>query len=351
MKQRLREEPHVGAGQPTRVGAASDRALVSEDIAIEVRDVRRRFDEKEALKGVSLLLRRGTVHALLGPNGAGKTTLLRILAGLVDPDAGTVVVDRDPSMERTSRRYRSTIRMTPSGDRSFYLRISGIENLVFFARMYGLRPKQAKVRAAKCFEAVGLEHAGDLRVGRYSHGMQKRLSVARALLVPAPILLIDEATHDLDPQGAARIRGLIREAVDGGAAVLWATQRLDEIRGFADHVTLLNRGEVRFEGTVRAFMAVSPPRRYLVHLRDAAKSEDLRARGILARSEEALDDLGRIVPTAEADEGHLLMALEEDVVLSRALGALMATDIEVLACVEERSEIEEAFLNLTDPEP
>jgi len=346
----LREELHVGMAMGTGIAAASDRDVGSREIAIDVRGVSRRFDKKEALRGVSLLLRRGTVHALLGPNGAGKTTLLRILAGLVDPDAGTVVVEGDPSMERTSRRYRSTIRMTPSGDRSFYLRISGIENLVFFARMYGLRPKQAKSRAQECFAAVGLEHAGDLRVGRYSHGMQKRLSVARALLVPAPILLIDEATHDLDPQGAARIRGLIRETVEEGAAVLWATQRLDEIRGFADHVTLLNRGEVRFEGTVRAFMAVSPPRRYLVHLRDAAKSENDRERGILARSQEALDGLGRIVPTDEADDGHLLMALEEDVILSQALGALMATEIEVLACLEERSEIEEAFLNLTDPE-
>jgi len=290
------------------------------------------------------------VHALLGPNGAGKTTLLRILAGLVDPDEGTVVIEGDPSIQGRSRTYHSLIRMTPSGDRSFYLRISGIENLVFFARMYGLHSTQAKVRARECFTAVGLDHAGDLRVGRYSHGMQKRLSVARALLVPAPILLVDEATHDLDPQGATKIRGLIRDHVDNGTAVLWATQRLDEIRGFADHVTLLNRGEVRFEGTVRAFMAVSPPRRYLVHLRDAATSATQRERGILARSQEALEGLGRIVPTAEVDEGHLLMALEEEVILSRALGALMATEIEVLACLEERSEIEEAFLNLTDPE-
>jgi ABC-2 type transport system ATP-binding protein len=339
-------------GTVTTMGVTpgADRVADPTEIAIDVRGVSRRFGEKQALRDVSLKLRQGTVHALLGPNGAGKTTLLRILAGLVDPDDGTVVVQGDPSMERTSRTYRTTIRMTPSSDRSFYLRISGIENLRFFGRMYGLQAKQAKDRARQCFAAVGLEHAGDLRVGRYSHGMQKRLSVARALLVPTPILLIDEATHDLDPQGAARIRGLIRDATDDGTAVLWATQKLDEIRGFADHVTLLNRGEVRFAGTVRAFMAMSPPRRYLVHLRDAATSERDRELGILSRSQEALEGLGRIVPTAEAEDGHLLMALEEDVILSRALGALMATGIEVLACVEERSEIEEAFLNLTDPE-
>ncbi len=340
----------MGMRLRTGIAAASDRGAEPSGIAIDVRAVARRFGDKQALGGVSLQLRRGTVHALLGPNGAGKTTLLRILAGLVDPDGGTVIVQGDPSMERTSRAYRTTIRMTPSGDRSFYLRISGIENLVFFGRLYGLGAKQAKVRARECFAAVGLEEAGNLRVGRYSHGMQKRLSVARALLVPSPILLIDEATHDLDPQGAHRIRGLVVDAVDAGSAVLWATQRLDEIRGFAHHVTLLNRGEVRFDGTVPAFMATSPLHRYLVQLRDLAEPAADAAEGLLRRAQESLEGLGRIVPTPDVEAGHLLMMLDEDVTLGRALRALMAREIDVLACREERSEIEEAFLNLTEPE-
>jgi ABC-2 type transport system ATP-binding protein len=333
--------------EAARMAAASGRVAAATP-AIDVRGVSRRFGDKQALHEVSLTLRRGSVHALLGPNGAGKTTLLRILAGLVDPDGGSVVIDGDLSLLSTSIAYRTKIRMTPSGERSFYMRISGIENLVFFGRLYGLRTKQAKARARECFAAVGLEHAGDLRVGRYSHGMQKRLSVARALLVPTPIVLIDEATHDLDPQGSARIRGLIRDSVDSGTAVLWATQRLDEIRGFADHVTLLNRGRVRFDGNVPAFMATSPLHRYLIHLRDlSARGPES---GVLHRAQRALGGIGKVLPTPDIDTGHVLMLLDEGATLGRALRALMAADLDVLACREERSDIEEAFLSLTDQE-
>ncbi len=334
----------------TGVVRSPDRDADGAGVAVDVRSVSRRFRATQALRDTSLRLRSGTVHALLGPNGAGKTTLLRIIAGLVDPDAGTVVIKGDPTIRRTSRAYRTSVGVTGSGDRSFYLRISGTENLIFFARLYGLDRRQARARARECFAAVGLEEAGNRRVGQYSHGMQKRLSVARALLAPRPILLIDEATHDLDPQGAQRIRGLIRRAADDGTAVLWATQRLDEIRGFADQVTLLNRGEVRFEGSVTAFMAISPPRRYLVQLRDERAAGRGSEGGILPRARTALEGLGRVAPTAEAEGGHIVMALEDGVTLGRALGALMGAGIDVLACREERSEIEEAFLSLTDPE-
>jgi len=334
----------------TGIVRSPDRDADEARVAVEVRSISRRFRTTQALRDASMRLRYGTVHALLGPNGAGKTTLLRILAGLVDPDAGAVVIKGDPTIQRTSRAYRTSVGMTASGDRSFYLRISGTENLIFFARLYGLDRRQAKSRARECFAAVGLEEAGNRRVGLYSHGMQKRLSVARALLAPRPILLIDEATHDLDPQGAQRIRGLIRRAADDGTAVLWATQRLDEIRGFADHVTLLNRGEVRFDGSVTAFMTTSPPRRYLVQLRDERSAGSGSEGGIVPRARAAVEGLGRIAPTAEAEGGHYVMALEDGVTLGRALGALMRTGIDVLACREERSDIEEAFLSLTDPE-
>ena len=96
--------------------------------------------------------------------------------------------------------------------------------------------------------------------------MQKRLAVARALLTSPPVLLIDEATHDLDPEAARRVRELVAATAARGAAVAWVTQRLDEIRGFADMVTVLHAGRVRYAGTVPQLMAQAAPRRYLLHL-------------------------------------------------------------------------------------
>ena len=301
--------------------------------AIRVESLVHQFDEKVVLDSVSLDVAPGSIHALLGPNGAGKTTLLRILSGLLVPRHGNVrVLGRSVD---NSREFRGLIGLVPSGDRSFYLRISGLENLVFFARLYGATKRDAVRRAHELLEQVGLEDAAKVRVGFYSHGMQKRLSVARALLADPPILLVDEATHDLDPEGARRVRDLVADAASRRTAVVWATQRLDEIRGLCDGVTLIAEGKVAFLGSVPELMAHAVPRRYLVRLRSSRPVATT-----------AVGALGTIAPSGEPHSGHYLLALREDAVLGDALGALAAGGVDVLTCTEERSEIEQAFLSI-----
>jgi ABC-2 type transport system ATP-binding protein len=308
---------------------------------VELTDASRSFGARPALVGVSLCVGRGDIHALLGPNGAGKTTLLRVLAGLIVPTTGTVcVLGRDGTRE--DRALRQSIGLVPSGDRTFYLRLTGIENLAFFGRLHGLRRRLAVARAREVLELVGLADAARLPAGEYSHGMQKRLSVARALLTEPSLLLVDEATHDLDPQGARTVRDVVRDIALGGTAVVWATQRLDEIRGFAGRVTLLDGGRVRFQGSVPELMAQTVCRRYLVHLRNGA--------GGLERFDEVLGTAGRIAHAPQGESGHYLLTLSETTVLGDALARLTAARIDVLSCREERSQVEEAFLRLTSRE-
>jgi ABC-2 type transport system ATP-binding protein len=287
---------------------------------------------------VTLVAGRGDVHALLGPNGAGKTTLLRILSGLIAPTSGVV---RVLGLDVHTRTLRHAVGLVPSGDRSFYLRISGLENLVFFGRLHGLSRKRAIARARDVLEAVGLNDAADQRVGVYSHGMQKRLSVARALLAEPSVLLVDEATHDLDPEGGRRIRELIAALAARGSTVLWATQRIDEIRGFAASVTLLHRGRVRFSGTVPELMAHAAPQSYLVRLRNGVAGRDALQQ-VLDRT---LHGKAQIATADDAE--HYRLGLADGVVLGDALASLTLEGVQVLACREERSEIEEAFLALT----
>ncbi|HEY7623074.1 MAG TPA: ABC transporter ATP-binding protein [Solirubrobacteraceae bacterium] len=222
--------------------------------AIEVQGLRRLFERSIALDGVDFTVRAGEIHALLGPNGAGKTTLLRTMSGLVAPTEGSVHV-LGADVTAGTRALQGHVGLVPSGDRTFYLRISGLENLVFFARLQGLRRRKATARAHEVLAAVGLTDAARRRVGLYSKGMQKRLSIARALLTEPGVLLVDEATHDLDPEGAQRVRALIAERAAAGAAVMWATQRVDEISGFANRVTVLTAGRVRFTGSVNELLA------------------------------------------------------------------------------------------------
>lgn len=316
---------------PNPIGHTGPTTLVADGVSHV-------FGEKRVLDRVTLTIQEGEIHALLGPNGAGKTTLIRILAGLLLPTEGAVdVLGFSPAAN--ARRFRQQIGYVPSGDRTFYLRISGLENLVFFARLYGLSRRDA-VRAARAAMAdVGIEAAAKQRVAEYSHGMQKRLSLARALLPSPRLLLVDEATHDLDPIGGRRVRDLVAgAAAERGVSVVWATQRLDEIRGFAHSVTVLDGGVVRFRGTVPELMAQAVPRRFVLHLgRSNANVDGLQG---------ALRGLATLAPVGN-DPSHFLIFLSDGVVLGHALAALVAAGVDVLSCREERSEIEEAFVLLT----
>ena len=304
----------------------------------------RRFGAALVLDDVSLGVPHGRIHALLGPNGAGKTTLLRMLTGLLDPTSGQVRIAGWPVTDLGYRAHRKLFGLVPSGDRSFYLRISGIENLLFFGRLYGLHRRAALQRAQECLENVGLGEVGRKPVGLYSHGMQKRLSVARAILTRPPVLLVDEATHDLDPEGARRVQDLVVGCAAEGTAVLWATQRLDEIRGFADRVTVLGRGRVRFSGSVAQLSALASTRGYVVHL----EPQEPGGVDVLAQASRALSSLANIARTDDGDDGHFLLSLAEDAVLGDAFSALAACGLRVLDCREERSSIEGAFLRIVE---
>jgi ABC-2 type transport system ATP-binding protein len=307
--------------------------------------VSRRFGERVALDDVSLAVAAGRIEALLGPNGAGKTTLVRVITGLVKPDTGTARVLGVDTWE-CPRALRASMGLVPSGDRSLYLRISGLENLVFFGRLHGMSKRQALARAHELLDLVGLADAGQVRSGFYSHGMQKRLSIARALLTEPSVLMIDEATHDLDPEAAARMRELVRRLADEGAAVVWATQRIEEIRGFADGVTLLREGQAAFQGTVSQLIALAIPRRYVLRLRNGNGA----GRELEPLLQGAIGGGGAIAAADDGDPEDFLLHLAEDAVLGEVLAALTAGGVDVLGCREERSEIENAYLNLARAE-
>jgi ABC-2 type transport system ATP-binding protein len=325
--------PHVLAGP--RLAAPHGAAP-----GVSLANVERRFGERVALVDVSLEVARGEIHALVGPNGAGKTTLLRVVAGLMTPTSGSAsILGRDH--RRHGKSLRQEIGLVPSGSRSFYLRISALENLVFFGRMYGLRRREAVRRAEHVLADVGLDTVRDMRVQELSTGMQRRLATARALLAEPSVLLIDEATHDLDPRAASNLRALVREiASSRGVSTMWATQRVEEIRGFADKVTVLDRGTVRYSGAVAGFLRHAVPERFVVRLLPSATEPTAPAvtQALLGIAE---------AHSVGSESGNFSVRLLDDHVLGHALDALSRGGFVVVACSEERPGAEEAFLQLT----
>ncbi|MFQ5664058.1 MAG: ABC transporter ATP-binding protein [Terriglobia bacterium] len=198
-----------------------------------------------ALNGITLEVASGEVFGLVGPNGAGKTTLLKILATLVLPDQGAARVGGF-DVVREPRETRRRLGVMLEVERSFYARLSGRQNLEFFAALYALDGPPVQKRIAEVLERVGLAEVADRRFVKYSVGMQHRLGLSRALLPEPPVLLLDEPTRSLDPMTAVEFRRLLRDqlAHRQGKTILLASHSLAEVEQLCDRLAVLDRGEI-----------------------------------------------------------------------------------------------------------
>lgn len=228
---------------PPGVGprARGRAAAVSGDVpALRLRGVGKRFGYRWALRDVSLELGRGSVLTLRGPNGAGKTTLLKILAGLYRPSAGGGEVLGAPLGGDTGPVRQRTV-LLPATD-FLYEDLTGTENLRFASLMAGDGGGPDRWRSA--LERAGLVRAADDPVRSYSSGMRKRLSLARVLLRPAGLVLLDEPYGGLDREGARFVDRVVEEIRDGGRSAVLATHRGGEAARRADRVAYLRAGRV-----------------------------------------------------------------------------------------------------------
>lgn len=195
-----------------------------------------------ALRDVSLNIERGERFCLMGPNGAGKTTLLKILAGLVLPTSGTVLISGE-DLQRRSRGIRSQVGFA-SGDRpGFYDRLTGRQNLEFFAVLQGLSRQAVRRRIDEVLELCGIE-AADAQYQEYSAGLKQRVLLARALLHDPPILLLDEPTKSLDPVQTSQWHELLTDRLHRAErkTILFTTHQAHEAARVAQRIAVLDRG-------------------------------------------------------------------------------------------------------------
>src|SRR5271169_4467438 len=211
-----------------------------------------------ALAGVSFALERGEAVALVGHNGAGKTTLMRILATLVLPTRGRAMLGGF-DIARDAERARQQLGYHTGGDEGFYGRLSGRENLAFFAAMNNLTGADARARIASSSESMGLSAELDRQVRTYSTGMRHSLGLARALLHGPAVLLLDEPTRSLDPLAAADFRRLLKDDIvrQHGTTLLFASHTLSEVAEIADRVLLLEAGRVAAFDSPRGLCAAT----------------------------------------------------------------------------------------------
>lgn len=223
--------------------------------AISVRGLEKTYRDVAVLRGVDLVVERGSIVALLGSNGAGKTTTIRILSTLLAADAGTITVNGFDVTAQPDD-VRGSISLTGQFAAVDEI-LSGRENLMLVARLRHL-PDPGGV-ADKLLARFSLTDAGSRRVATYSGGMRRRLDIAMSLVGDPPVLFLDEPTTGLDPQGRLDVWQAVRELAAGGTTILLTTQYLDEAEQLANRIAILHQGRIIVDGTLAELRRRLPP--------------------------------------------------------------------------------------------
>ncbi|MFG3225347.1 ABC transporter ATP-binding protein [Kitasatospora sp. NPDC048194] len=226
-------------------------------MVLEIEDLTRSFDhrgtEVHALRGVSLTAGAGQIVGLLGLNGAGKSTMLKIVSTLLLPTSGSVrVCGHD--VVRDPRRARENLSVVLGGDRGLYQRLSGRDNLRFFATLAGVPSAGLRNRAADALDFVGLTRAADRAVETYSKGMRQRLHLAIGLITRPELLLLDEPTVGLDPLEAQNIRQAVAGMRDEGTTIILTSHYLSDIEQLSDRIVLLQEGRITHDRPLAEFL-------------------------------------------------------------------------------------------------
>jgi ABC-2 type transport system ATP-binding protein len=241
-------------------------------LAIHARGLVKKFGDLRAVDGIDLDVPRGMIFAILGPNGAGKTTLMRMLATLTHPDGGNASV-MGHDLADAPGSVRGEIAMTGQFA-SLDEDLTGRENLMLLARLWGFRGRAARGRADALLGAFDLADAAAKQVKDYSGGMRRRLDIAASLIVTPGVLFLDEPTTGLDPVARKSVWGMIRALAGSGVTVLLTTQYLDEADQLAARIAVIDHGKKIAEGTSRELKAATGSGFLHVALADPARLEE-----------------------------------------------------------------------------
>ncbi len=302
---------------------------------LECRGLRRSFGKIVAVDAVGFHIDPGETYGLLGPNGAGKTTTISMVAGLLERDAGEVMVAGEP-MTTHSIRAKGALGYVPQ-DLAIYPDLSGRENLIFFARLYGMPTAEARRRSDEVLALTGLtDRAGD-QTKQYSGGMKRRLNVGIGLLHRPRLLILDEPTVGVDPQSRNAILESVERLSGAGMAVLYTTHYMEEAERLCDRIGIIDHGKLIAEGT----------RAELVSMVEEGDQVRLVATGNLAGAAAGLATRSW-VRQAKALDGSIDLVVEE----ARSELPAILTDVAAAGATVRSVEVTEpdleaVFLHLT----
>ncbi|UPV75951.1 ABC transporter ATP-binding protein [Halorussus limi] len=298
--------------------------------AIEIDGVTKRYGDVVAVRDLSFEVEEGEVFGFLGPNGAGKSTTINMLLDFVRPTEGDIrVLGRDVHDESVA--VRDHLGVLPEGF-SVYDRLTGRQHLEF-----AIESKEADDDPDAILERVGLSGDGDRKAGGYSKGMAQRLVLGMALVGDPDLLVLDEPSTGLDPQGARQMRDIVREEADRGATVFFSSHILGQVESVCDRVGILRDGQLVAEDSIEG-------------LREATSADTVLRVTVGDVSEAALDDVRDLdgVSEVELDEGGGLLTVScQSDAKTTVLSTLEETGVDVVDFETDEASLEELFMDYT----
>lgn len=306
--------------------------------AIETSNLTKRYGSITAVDHLNLKVKRGEIFGYLGHNGSGKTTTIMMLCGLVEPTQGSATV-AGFDVQREVLEVKKRIGFLPE-NASYYGNLTARQNLEFFCELAGLTRRERKERSEELLNLVGLEEWKDVKVGKFSKGMQQRLGIAQALIRDPEVLFFDEPTSGLDPQGTRDIRNLILKlGREEGKTIFLSSHLLAEVKQLCDRVGILKRGKLIAIGSVRE-LARQLNRDNLISIELEVDSVDAALRVVrnISGVNEVVNEDGKIIIRAERD------------IRREVFHAVSGSGLEILSLRQIEPSLEEVFLKAYEVE-
>jgi ABC-2 type transport system ATP-binding protein len=216
-------------------------------LAIEVKGLKKYYDEIKAVDDIDFTIRKGEIFSLLGPNGAGKTTTINMIAGLFPPDAGDVLL-LGYSITKEPLKAKAKLGVVPQ-EVALYDDLSARENLNFWGKMYGLRGSNLSKRVDEVLKTIDLTKRQKGKIGKFSGGMKRRVNVGVALLHLPEVIIMDEPTVGIDPQSRRHILNKVLDLKKQGTTILYTTHYMEEAQELSDHIAIMDHGKIIAHGT------------------------------------------------------------------------------------------------------
>ncbi len=301
---------------------------------IEINNLYKSFGDFVALENLNLTIEKGDIFGLLGPNGAGKSTAINILTNILDKDRGSIKV-LNQELKRNDRNVKGKMGLVPQ-DLAIFEDMTSLENVMFFASLYGLKGRELKENSLKALEFVGLENTKKISK-TFSGGMKRRLNIACAIAHNPEILILDEPTVGIDPQSRNHIMKSIQTLNKNGCTIIYTTHYMEEVETLCNNIVIIDKGKVIASGDKNSLKAI---------ISDKNKFEVLVDDVTYINKNELLEIVG--VDSIEFKENKIYVSLNRELSsLNEFILYLSSKNIKILDIKSKIVTLEDVFLNLT----